>query len=288
MNIVYLNGEFVPQSQAKVSVMDRGFLFGDGVYEVVPVFEGKMFGFDEHIKRLDNSLKGIGMSSPKTHEQWHELFQTLLDKNSLSNETLNIYLQITRGTDSTRNHLIPLNLEPTIVAFCTPSKVTPRHEIEQGFSAITLDDSRRRDCHIKAITLLPNILLYDEAKKAGAIEAILIRNGYAIECTSSNLFVIKAGEIMTPPLNNQILPGITRSTVINIAKDCSIPCHEQNITEAELLNADEIWVTGSSKEICPIVTLNKKPVGDGKVGPLWHRVMVVYDELTRQRTHEQK
>lgn len=278
MPIVYLNSQFVEQEDAKISVMDRGFLFGDGVYEVVPVYDGHMVGLQQHLDRLKHSLSMIHMTPPLTDDEWKSIFNELLEKNNGMSGIQSIYLQITRGPEETRRHILPETYTPTILAFLAPSKAHPRAELNKGFSAITLDDSRRRDCNIKAITLLPNILLYEEARRAGAAEAILIRNGEAVEGTSSNLFIVMNSELITPPLNNYILGGVTRELIISLAKQHNVPFKEKVITENMLKEANEIWMTGSSKEIFPIITLNEKPVGEGKVGHLWNQMMDYYEE----------
>jgi len=278
MGTVFLNGHFLPQASATISIMDRGFLFGDGIYEVVPVFAGKMLGFDQHIARLGRSLDAIKIKNIYSIEKWREICGNLLEKNQCADQSCNIYIQITRGAEQTRAHAIPENANPTIVAFITPAKIIPKEMLREGFSAITLEDSRRRDCHIKAINLLPNILLYNEAKLAGAFEAILLRGDFALEGTSSNLFIVKNNEIFTPPANHTILGGITRDLVLNLAKENHIAASEKDITRDMLFSADEIWLTGSSKEICPVTTLNQKPVGDGIVGPMWKIISELYEE----------
>lgn len=275
-NIIYLNGRYVPQDQAVVSVMDRGFLFGDGIYEVIPVFKGKCFGLDEHLARMNRSLTAIDIKNPHTTEDWKAILQTLLEQNDFAQGNCSIYCQITRGADDTREHTYPDDLVPTVVAFLKPMKKLSDEEIQKGFAAITTDDTRRRDCHVKSINLLPNVLDLQKAKKAGALEAILIRNGEVLECTSSNIFIVKDGKILTPPLSPYILSGTTRNKIIALAKAHDIPCEETKVMETDLENADEIWVTGCVKEICPIVTLNGKSVGVGKVGPLWHKMIDWY------------
>lgn len=284
MNIVYLNGQFVPQAQATVSVMDRGFLFGDGVYEVVPVFAGNTVGFEEHMARFDRSLQGIDMKNPLTHAQWQDVLSTLIEKNNAHAGNYSGYFQVTRGADHTRSHTFSDHLTPTCVAFLTPSKTTPLEVAEKGFSAITVDDTRRRDCHIKAIALLPNILQLQLAKSKGAIEAILIRNNEVLECTSSNIFIVKDNVLLTPALSDFILSGITRRVIIALAKQHHIPVKETTITPDMLFNADEVWVTGSTKEICPIIKIDDRIVGNGKTGPLWKKMVALYNDYkTTQR-----
>lgn len=260
-----------------ISVMDRGFLFGDGIYEVIPVFNGKCFGFEEHIARMNRSLEAIDIKNPHTQDEWKNIFQTLLKKNDKNTGKYSIYCQITRGAGETREHTYSDDLIPTVVVFLKSFKDISQETLEKGFSAITSDDSRRRDCSIKAINLLPNILHMQKAKKAGAIEAILIRDNEVLECTSSNVFIIKDNVLMTPPLSPNILGGTTRKKIIALAKENNIDCREIKITPDMLNTADEIWVTGCVKEICPIVMLDGKLIGNGKVGPLWHKMTALYE-----------
>ena len=277
MNVVYLNGNYLPQEKATVSIMDRGFLFGDGVYEVIPVFDGKFFGFDEHIARLEKSLRAIEMKNPHTTQEWKTIFETLLIQNQKTTGNHSCYCQITRGADVSRSHTFSDNLKPTVVAFITPFKTQTLEQLENGFSAITSDDTRHRNCFIKAINLLPNILQMQKAKSAGAVETILIRNGEVSECTSSNIFIVKNNQLMTPPLSENILSGITRQLIIKLAKENNIQCIEKTITPDMLKTADEIWVTGSIKEICPIISVDGQIVGNGKVGPLWKKMVALYE-----------
>lgn len=277
MSIVYLNGQYLPKENATISIMDRGFLFGDGVYEVIPVFNGSFFGLTEHIARLEKSLRAIQIQTPHTLVEWETIFKTLLEKNDKNTGSHSCYCQVTRGADETRSHTFSPDLKPTVVAFILPFKSTTIDQLEQGFSAITVNDSRHRDCYIKAITLLPNILHMQKAKTEGAIEAILIRDNEVLECTSSNIFMVKSNVLMTPPLSPNILSGITRQLILKLAKDNHISCIETKITPEMLKEADEVWVTGSVKEVCPIVSIDQRPVADGKVGPLWKKMITWYE-----------
>lgn len=278
MAIVYLNGQFIPQESATISIMDRGFLFSDSVYEVIPVFSGKMLGFHEHMQRLDRSLEAIEMKPIFDSEKWLDIFKSLLEKNHITNQTCAIYLQITRGADAVRAHAIPENLAPTVVAFLSALKSVSPEQCRQGFSAITHDDLRRRSCYIKGTALLPNVLAYTKASRAGAAEAILIRDNFALEGTSSNLFIAKNGLIITPPITETILAGVTRALVLRLAKENQLQIEEKPIPKNELFNADEIWMTGSGKEICPITTLDGKAVGNGQVGPICKKIIELYNE----------
>jgi D-alanine transaminase len=277
-SIIYLNGDFLPAKDACVSVFDRGFLLGDGVYEVVPFFDGKLFCAKQHLQRLQKSLHGSQLNYPFDENNLLELIDALLKKNPNQGSQRMVYLQITRGAGSERSLPFPENVTPTVFAYCAPFKPLSLEELNLGASAITVDDIRWQWCYIKAITLLPSVLFMQQAKDKNAKEAILIRNGEAMECTTSNLFIVKDGVIKTPPLSPNILAGITRGLVIDLAKHHQLACHETRITEQELRQADEIWVTGSVKEILPITKLDDKPVGTGQVGNVWRNVVKLYNE----------
>jgi D-alanine transaminase len=269
--IVYLNGQFLPLGEAKVSVLDRGFLFGDGVYEVIPVYGGKPFRLAEHLQRLDNSLAGIRMASPLTAAEWAELFGRLID----GDHDQSIYLQITRGAAPKRDHAFPKDTAPTVFAMCTPIAPMPA----SGVRAVTVPDIRWDWCHIKAVTLLANVLLRQQAVDQGCAEAILIRDGQAIEGAASNLFVVVDGVLVTPPKGNRILPGITRDLVVELARANGVPYQERDIAFEELSRAEEVWVTSSTREILPIVELDGKIVGDGAPGPVWTRMNRLYQDF---------
>ncbi len=280
MDIVYLNGQFIDKKDATISIMDRGFLFGDSIYEVVPAFHGKLMGGLLHFKRLQNSLKNIFIDCPFTdYKQFQSIACELLKKNKLDTKNCGLYFQITRGASHERRHHIPKNCQPTVVAFCMKVHPYSKHELENGFKAITHHDERHDRNFIKSTTLLTNIMLYEKALQNGAIEAILLRDGNVLECTQSNLFIVKNGIIKTPALCDTILAGVTRSLILQFAEEHAIKTQQTHISEQELSDADEIWITGSLKEICPIVTLNDKPVGDGKVGPMWHKINDFYQHL---------
>ncbi|MDD5033258.1 MAG: D-amino acid aminotransferase [Methylococcaceae bacterium] len=275
--MVYLNGEYLPLDQAKVSVLDRGFLFGDGVYEVVPVYGGEPLRLASHLERLNDSLRGIRMASPLSASQWEAIFRRLIQ----GEQDQSIYLQITRGAAPKRDHAFPQGeLAPTVFVMCTPITPAPA----TGVRAITLQDIRWQWCHIKAITLLANILLRQQAVDEGCAEAILIRDGYAIEGAASNLFAVVDGILLTPPKSQQILPGITRDLVVELAQSNAIPLEIRNIGEEELHRAEEIWVTSSTREVLPIVELDGKQIGMGEPGPAWQRMNELYQTLkTRLR-----
>jgi D-alanine transaminase len=272
---VFLNGKFLPESQAHVSVLDRGFIFGDGIYEVIPVYGGKLFRLDEHMSRLQNSLDAIKIINPLSASEWKKTLIELIHLNG--DGDLSLYLQITRGS-AKRDHALPENPTPTVFAMCNELKPLAAEIINEGVAAITIDDIRWSRCHIKATSLLPNILLRQEALDQGAAEAILIRDGQATEGAASNLFAVIDGVITTPPKGPMLLPGITRDLVLELAKNNALPCQEKIISLAELQQADEIWLTSSTKEILSVTQLDGKAITNGKPGPLYQQLLTLYQD----------
>lgn len=267
--LVYLNGNYLPLSEANISVLDRGFLFGDGIYEVIPIYSGKPLRLEAHLERLTNSLEGIRIKPPLTVAQWEEIIGRLLD----GSEDQYIYLQITRGVSPKRDHAFPKDpVSPTIFAMCNRIAPLP----QGGVSAITVEDTRWHRCDIKAITLLANILGRQDAVEQSAAEAILIRDGNAVEGAASNLFIVKHGTIITPPKSPEILPGITRDLVLELATKLGIQTVERAISAEELSHAEEIWLTSSTREILPVIRLDGVLVGNGNPGGLWHTLMRAY------------
>ena len=272
---VYLNGEYLPISEAQISTQDRGFLFGDGVYEVIPVYSKKMFYFEEHLQRLKNSLAAVNITNPHTDEQWLNLLTELIELHNWDDQFL--YLQVTRGVQLQRDHMPADNLTPTVYAYTNPLKPVANDIIENGIKVITLEDIRWLRCDVKAITLLPNVMMKLAAKEQGAQDAILVdANGHINEGTASNVFMVKNGLLITPPNSQKILPGITRFVLEKLAKEHHINIVEKEITENELAEADEIWLSSSTKEALPVCTLNGQAVGTGKPGELWLKMRAIY------------
>lgn len=269
-SLAYLNGDFVPLRKAKVSVLDRGFLFGDGVYEVVPVYRGKPFLFDRHLDRLEQSLEAIGIEPPLSREAWHEIVSSLIE----TEEDRALYLQITRGCDPFRDHLGD-GQKPTIVAFTQP--MPPRRQTP--LKAITCDDIRWRWCFIKTTSLLANVLLKRQAKAEGADEAILIRDGLVTEGAASNVFIVHEGEILTPPKGPHLLPGVTRDLLLEIGREAGLPLSERPIPVERLRQAEEIWLTSSTRELVPVTLLDGRPVGNGETGPCFRRCMELLQQF---------
>jgi len=272
---IYLNGDYLPLSEAKVSVLDRGFLFGDSIYEVIPVYSGNLFCFEEHLQRLNTGLKAVRIGVTYTKDELLEIFQPLM----VEGDAQYIYLQITRGVADKRDHGFPLSCTPTVFAMCNP---IASFECEQGVQAVTLDDVRWQLCNIKATTLLANVLLRQRAIDEGSAEAILIKDGYATEGAASNVFVVIDGVLITPPNSHEILPGITRDVIINLAKANNISIEEDVISLDALQQASEIWLTSSTREILPVTILDHEPVGDGQVGPVWQAMQALYQAYKRE------
>jgi D-alanine transaminase len=277
---VYLNGEYLPLAEAKISVMDRGFLFGDGVYEVIPAYAGLLFRLEQHMARLDRSLDAILMQNPLSHGEWQAVLNRLLPTDTGSD--FSVYLQITRGEAQKRDHSFPPDLKPTVFAMAFPTPQPDADLIARGATAITLPDIRWHLCHIKAITLLGNVLLRQQAVTVGASEAILVRDGYAYEGAATNLFSVKDGVITTPADSSLLLPGVTRDLVVELAQAHDIPLRLAPIAENELADADEIWLTSSTKEVLPVTHLDKKPVGEGVPGPLWLRIRDLFRDYKQR------
>jgi len=270
MNEVYLNGEFMPLTEARVPVMDRGFLFGDGVYEVIPVYGGYPFRLSQHLERLDRSLQSVRMENPLQPDAWERIFARLTD--SASDLDQLIYLQVTRGADQRRNHLFPQGIEPTVLVMTWTLGPRDPEISSTGVAAVVLEDNRWHRCDIKATALLGNVLLQQEAQDAAATEAILVRDGLVTEGSSTNPFVVQGGEILTPPASTLLLRGITRDLVLKLARGADLPCAERHITRDELETADELWICSSSREVQPVTRLDSKPIGEGVPGPRWRQL----------------
>lgn len=270
MSDVYLNGEFVPVDQACVSPLDRGFLFGDGVYEVIPVFAGHIFRLDDHLRRLDNSLNAIGMIDALDTDEWGDVLDTLVD--NAGGGDLNIYLQITRGAPPARDHAWAGEMTPTVFAMSMKANPLSDDIRAQGIAATTAPDIRWQRCDIKTIALLPNVMARIAARDEGAAEAILIRDGRVTECAASNVFAVVDDVVVTPPANNEILHGITRQVVLELMARHGTVHEERVLTEEELRRAQEIWATNSTREILPVTRLDGQAVGEGVPGLHWQRI----------------
>ncbi len=272
--IVYINGEYLPQSQATVSVLDRGFLFGDGVYEVIPVFAGKPLRLTEHLDRLQRSMHRVSLTNPLTKQEWEEVFQTLLESNPGGDRS--IYLQVTRGAAPVRDLSFSADIEPTVFVMVNDIKPVDYEKLKKGIEAVTVDDFRWKACDIKSVSLIANVMIRLSANRQNVVDAIMVRDGFVTEGTASNIFVVHDGTISTPPKSDCLLPGITRDLVIELALANGLKVVERDIRQDELETADEIWLTSSTREIAPVVKLDNHVVGDGIAGEFWNKIITLY------------
>lgn len=274
MTTAYLNGSFLPLQEARVSVLDRGFLFADGVYEVVPVYGGRPFRLREHLQRLERSLAAIRLDNPLDETAWQDAIHRLLALEEAGNRML--YIQVTRGAGQSRSHGLPEQPRPTVLAFCQALPGIPETIRENGVAGITLPDTRWMHCDVKSIALLGNVLLSQQALDKGCNEALLLRDGHLTEGASSNAFIVKNAVLATPPNGSELLPGITRDLVLELAAAAGIQYEERPIGDVELTTADEILISSSTRELYPVTNLDGEPVGNGTPGPVWDKLYAAF------------
>lgn len=282
MSIAYLDGRFMELADARISPMDRGFLFADGVYEVVPVFNGRPLRLQEHLARLERSLDALRIERPMARGRATTLFLEMIERNGGGD--LAVYMQVTRGAPARRDHAFPAPPAATTVFMTvSPLCATAVDDVENavGAKAVTAPDIRWLRCDIKSVSLLPNVLMRQQAVEAGAAETIMIRDGQVSEGSSTNVFIVKQQRIATPPLSPLILGGITRELVLEVGRGLGLPMEERQVDAAELATADEIWVTSSTKDVLPIVDLDGKAVGQGRPGPVWQALARGYVSYKR-------
>ena len=273
MSVAYLNGDYLPLEECKISVLDRGFIFGDAIYELIPVYQSKPFYLEAHLARLARSLEQVGIADPYNINDWKQIINQLIVQSGI--EQLSVYLQVTRGV-AKRDHAFPANTAPTVFGMTNPWPAVNKDIYTKGLAAVTAEDTRWNRCDIKVTSLLSNVMKKQHAVENNADEAILIRDGYVLEGSATNVFIVKDGQVMTAPKNNLILPGITRDVVVEVLSENNIPLQEQAPTQAQLADADEVWITSSTKECAPVTTVDCKPVGDGKPGEMWQKVFNFY------------
>ena len=278
MSIVYLNGDYMPMEQAKISPMDRGFLFGDGIYEVVPSYDGKLVGFAPHMDRMQDGLDAIEIQLHVDHDAWRNIANELITRNGGGN--LGIYFHISRGADTQRHHAYPEGIAPTVYAFAfeiPPAPIADK-SVATPYTVSTAEDLRWKRCNIKSTALLGNVMHYQHGHARGHNETLLYnQDGELTEAAACNLYVIKNGIVATPLLDHQKLPGITRLMLLEILRrDGSIAVQERVVTLDELHNADEVWISSSSKEIAPVIEIDGTPVGDGTIGDVWLAAQTLY------------
>jgi D-alanine transaminase len=284
--IVYLNGEYVPLADAKIPVLDRGFIFGDGVYEVIPAYRRVLFRLEEHLARLEHSLRSIRIASPHDPAAWRTLLETVVARNPWDDQS--VYLQVTRGVAPRTQEFPKGEVRPTVFIMSNPLKMPTPEQRASGVAVVTRDDYRWRRCDIKSVSLLANCLLRQEAEDAGAIETVLIRDGNVKEASTCNVFLVKDGVILAPPKDNLILHGITFDLALDLAREAELPLQTREVKRAELFTADEVWLSSSAREVLPVTTVDGKRVGTGKPGPVYarmHQLFQDYKARTRPKAH---
>ena len=277
--MVFLNGAFMPIEEAKVPVLDRGFIFGDGVYELVPVYSRVPFRLEEHLARLERSLELVRIRNPYTRAEWRDILLEVIRRQAFEDQ--GVYFQVTRGV-ARRDHAFPKDAVPTVFVMSNPLVTPPRELVERGAAAVSAVDDRWLHCDIKSISLIGNCLLRQVSADAGATETILFRDGRLTEASASNVFVVKGGVILSPPKSNLILPGITYDVIFELAQAAALPFEYRDVSRDEVFAADELWVTSSSKEVLAVVTLDGKPVGEGKPGPVFRRMHALYQDFKQR------
>jgi D-alanine transaminase len=278
--LCYVNGQYMPIEEARISPFDRGFLYADGAYEVMPVYAGRPFRFRAHAERMTRSLREIRMEDPHTQDEWRAIIAKLIEPNGAVDQY--VYWQVTRGAELGRNHAPLPDLPRTVFAFAAPYPKASASAIENGVACITAQDTRWARCDIKSVSLLANVLLRQLSVDANASETILLRGGELTEASSSAVHVVINGEIRTPPNSPLILPGTTRGAVEKMAERLGIPYRAVNVTEGELREADEIWLSAALRELSAVTSLDGRKVGDGRVGPLYRRVREAFEQYKRE------
>jgi D-alanine transaminase len=266
---VYLNGLFLPISEAKVSVLDRGFIYGDGVYEVVPVYAREPYRLRQHLARLQRSLDGIRLANPHGDADWEAIIRELVARQPFDDQ--GVYFQVTRGA-AKRDHAFPKDTPPTVFMMANPLPLPSREQVENGVAVVTGADERWLHCDLKTISLLGNVLARQFAVDRNAVETVLFRDGYLTEASASNVLVVRNGEVLAPPKDNLILPGITYDAAWDLARDGGLKFDIRPITRAEALGADEMWLSSSTKEVLAVTTLDGKPFAGGKPGPVFREM----------------
>jgi len=278
-NIAHFNGRLQPLDDIRISPLDRGFIFGDGVYEVIPVYDGVMLHGREHFERLQRSMDEIRLANPHPVDEWLRVSQELIAHHPGS---VSLYIQVTRGVPPKRDHVIPKGVTPTVFMMVQPLVTPSKDMVENGVACVTHEDFRWTRCHIKSTSLLGNVLARQVSADVGATETILLRDGMLTEASSSNVFVVKGDVVAAAPQDNLILLGITYDLVTRLAKDGTVKLEIRPIGEAELRNADEIWLSSSTKEVLAVTQLDGKPVGSGKPGPVFRRMHALYQDYKKR------
>jgi D-alanine transaminase len=273
--IAYFNGELLPVDKISISPLDRGFIFGDGVYEVIPVYGGEALRAREHFERLQRSMDEIRLVNPHTVDEWIAIVDKLLAHHPGDRS---VYIHVTRGVPAKRDHVLPKGLKPTVMLMAFPLATPSKELVDNGVACVTARDFRWEKGNIKSISLLGNVLARQISADAGATETVLFREGMLTEAAASNVFIVKDGVVLAPPGNNLILLGITYDLLVRLAAEGTVKLEIRPITEAEVRAADEIWLTSSTKEVLAVTTLDGKPVGSGKPGAVFKRMHALFQE----------
>ncbi|HEV7986111.1 MAG TPA: aminotransferase class IV [Steroidobacteraceae bacterium] len=268
--VCHLNGSLLPLREARISPLDRSFLFGDGVYEVIAARRGRARRLASHLARLARSLGEVRIRNPYSEQQWRALIEALIEANGSGD--LYVYLQVSRGAEYGRNHAPLPELEPTVFAFCSPLPVTSTVTLERGVACITAEDTRWARCDIKSVSLLANVLLRQQSVEADAAETILLRDGWLTDASSSTVYIVVAQQVRAPPNSNRLLPGTTRSLIEELADAHGIERRSTPVSEAQLRSADEVWLSASTRGVLAVTSLDGQPVGNGRPGPMWQRM----------------
>jgi D-alanine transaminase len=270
---VYLNGKFIPLEDAKISVLDRGFIYGDGVYELVPVYHRQPFRLPQHLARLQRSLDGIRLANPHSDTEWGAIIGELIARQPF--EQQGVYFQVTRGV-AKRDHAFPVGVPPTVFMMSNPLATPSTETIERGVAVVTANDERWLHCDLKTISLLGNVLARQLAADNNAVEAVLFRDGYLTEASASNVLIVLQGKIIAPPKDNLILPGITYDASIELAREGGLPFEMRPVKKEVALSADEMWLSSSTKEVLAVTTLDGKPFAGGRPGPMFRRMHALF------------
>lgn len=273
--IVHLDGELVPLGEAKISVLDRGFIYGDGVYELIPVYARQPFRMPQHLARLQRSLDGIRLANPHSDAEWERLIRALIARQPFADQAL--YMQVTRGV-AKRDHAFPAGVAPTVFMMSNPLALPTREQIERGVAVVTAEDNRWKRCDLKTTSLLGNVLMRQLAADVGAAETVMFRDGFLTEASASNVLIVRGGTIIAPPKDNLILPGITYDAAFEFARDAGMPAEIRPIPRGEALAADEMWLSSSTKEVLAVTAIDGKPFGGGSPGPVFRKLWAVFQE----------
>ncbi len=271
----FLNGAYLPLEECRISPLDRGFIFGDGVYEMLPVYRGRPFRLSHHLSRLERNLLATHIRNPYSEGEWNTIVETLIQRSE--DKELAVYIQVTRGV-APRDHIFPEDVPATVFAMANPLPEVPREQLQNGVALITVDDVRWRCCDIKTISLQANILAKQDACRAAAVEAVMVRDGIALEGAASNLFVVRNGKAYTHPQDNLILPGVTRTFTLELLEELNVEYVEQAIPKAWLYSSDEVWITSSVKEILAATKIDGQVIGDGVPGEIWKKMHALYQQ----------